>query len=97
MAIQGVQITVGTAATALNAVAGMTDPVVYNQTGQSLIIQNPTGGATVYLGGSTVTTVAYGYALAANTALSIDLGQGEQIFGVVATGTQAVGVLRKGA
>jgi hypothetical protein len=56
-------------------------------------IQN-IGAATVYLGGSDVTTTSYGYQLAAGASMSIDLEYGDTLYGVVAAGTNVVAVLK---
>jgi len=64
--------------------------------GQSISIQNPAGGATVYIGGSSVTSSSYGFALTENSAMSIDLQNGETLYGIVASGTQQVNVLIQG-
>lgn len=64
--------------------------------GHSVSVQNPTGGATVYIGGAGVTSSVYGVALIGGADMSVDLLQGEVLFGIVATGTQGVNVLRAG-
>lgn len=51
------------------------------------------GSADVYLGGSSVTT-ATGLALGASAAMSLDLDAGENLYGIVATGTVLVRVMR---
>lgn len=96
MAIQGLQVTVGTTATLLSATSAFTDSVAYNQNGQSLLVQNPSTTVTVYLGGSNVTSSIYGYSLAPGATMSIDLSQSENLYAAVASGTQSVNVLRKG-
>jgi hypothetical protein len=95
MAVQGLRITVGTTATVLSSLTPPS-PIDYNQRGFSTLIQNPTGGVTVYLGGPDVTTTTYGYSLAAGSSMSVDLFPGDLLYGVVATGTQALGILRTG-
>lgn len=52
------------------------------------------GSAPVYLGGSGVTTSSYGYRLDAGSSMSIDLEFGDVLYGIVATGTNTVAVLR---
>lgn len=95
MAVAGVRITVGTSATLLSSVTP-SDPILYNQKGQSLLIQNPSTTVTVYLGGSNVTSTTYGFALAPQQAISIDLDGGENLYAAVATSTLIINVLRKG-
>lgn len=94
MAITGTSVTVGTSATLLIPTT-FTNQINYNQRGMSLLIQN-TASVVVYIGGSDVTSSTYGYALAANQSLSIDLDSGEQIYAAVASGTQSIRVLRQG-
>lgn len=67
-----------------------------DRSGQSIVIQNPSAGATVYLGGSGVTSSTYGYALAGGSDLSIDLSPGESLYAITASGTQQVNILRQG-
>ena len=64
--------------------------------GHSVLVQNPSASVTVYIGGAGVTTASYGVALAAAGDISIDLSQGEVLYGVVASSTQNVNVLRAG-
>jgi hypothetical protein len=63
--------------------------------GQTVSIQNP-GSSTVYLGGSDVTSSSYGFELGAGITFSIDLFDQETLYGVVASGTQTVNVIRQG-
>jgi hypothetical protein len=90
MALSHGIVSVGTTATALNA------SLNGGKDGSRISVQNPTGGSTVYLGASGVTTSSYGFLLAAGTTFSIELNQGEALFGVVASSTQSVAVLRQG-
>ena len=78
-------VSVTTAATALNA------SLDGGKDGSSI-----SGGTTVYIGGSGVTTASYGFSLAAATTFTIELNQGETLFGIVAEGTQNLAVLRQG-
>jgi len=64
--------------------------------GQTVLIQNPAGGADVKLGGEGVTTASYGFILVGGSAFAIDLQGGEALYGVVASSTQSVSVLRQG-
>lgn len=90
MAIDHERVSVGTTATAL-ADAGR------DRDGFTVNVQNPTGsGATVYVGGSDVSTTDYGYALAAGTEVAVELLKGEALYGIVASGTLTVNVLRIG-
>ena len=64
--------------------------------GASVLVQAP-ASATLFVGGSTVTP-ATGFAVAAGQALSVDLpGPNDQLFGVLASGSGVVSVLRSGA
>ena len=94
MAIDGVSVTVGTTATLLIPTL-FTNQINYNQRGMSLLIQN-TSSVTVYIGGSDVTSSLYGYALATNQSLAVDLYADEKIYAAVASGTQTIRVLRQG-
>lgn len=90
MAVSHARVSVGTTATKLTSDADGRD-------GQTISIQVPTSGATVYLGGVGVTTASYGFELLGGTNFSVELQQGEQVFGVVASSTQTVNVFRQGA
>lgn len=91
MAITHAKVTVATTATALNtALTKNGNPTM------TMSIQVPTGGATVYVGASDVTTTTYGYAIAAGGVLTIEMGQDEVLYGIVAASTQAVYILKQG-
>jgi hypothetical protein len=90
MAIRHGLVSVGTTATLLAAVE-------VGRSGQTILVQNPSGGANVFIGGAGVTTASYGYLVTGGSAFAIELENGEGIFAVVATGTQSVAVLRQGA
>jgi hypothetical protein len=90
MAITHQRVSVGTTATQISSNYAGKD-------GQTVSVQNPTGGATVYLGGEGVTTTAYGVELAAGAAFTIEMQDGEKLYGVVAASTQTVNVIRQGA
>lgn len=90
MAISHAIVSVGTTATALNA------SLDGGKDGSTISVQNPTGGATVFIGGAGVTTSSYGFSLGAATTFTIELNQGETLYGVVASSTQSVAVLRQG-
>ena len=85
--ITGVQVTVAASATLIAAVG-------YDRK-RSVCVQN-NSGVDVFLGDNHVTTSAYGYKLADGTAITIDMARNEKLYGVVATGTAAVGVLASG-
>ena len=89
MALTHEQVSVGTTATLLSATGAGRD-------GQTVLVQNPTNGQSVYIGGTGVTTASYGFLLLAGTAFAIELQDGEGIYGVVASSTQTVGVIRQG-
>lgn len=63
--------------------------------GCALAIKVPTGGATVYLGGSDVDTTN-GYPIAGGETMAVDLEPREAAYLVVAAGSQAVNVLAAG-
>lgn len=58
-----------------------------------VVLSVPAGGVTVFVGGPSVTAAA-GFPVAAGSSLSVDLDNYEQLFGIVATGSQAVNVLQ---
>jgi hypothetical protein len=91
MAINHGIVSVGTTATLLTVAA-----LGGGKDGSTILVQNPSGGVSVYLGGAGVTTSSYGYILAANSNISIELNQDEALYGVVASSTQSVAVLRQG-
>lgn len=90
MAISHERVSVGTTATQISSNYAGKD-------GQTVNVQNPSGGATVYLGGEGVTTTSYGFLLAAGISFSVEMQDGEKLYGVVASSTQTVNVLRQGA
>jgi hypothetical protein len=65
--------------------------------GQAVLVQNPSNGTTVFLGGDGVTTTSYGFQLDAGSNFTIEMQNGEKLFGVVASSTQTVNVIRQGA
>lgn len=85
--IQGERITVAATATLITDATG-------DKNGHSVSIQNPSGGATIYLGGSGVTSSSYGYALAGGMDFGADLEKGEMLYAITASGTQIVNVMR---
>lgn len=87
MSVKSTAVTVAATATVLATAAADRD-------GMKVKVQVPTGGQTVFLGGSDVTTVN-GYAVATGTeAHELTLGRGEILYGIVAATTQAVRVLK---
>ncbi len=89
MAITHEIVTVGATATVISTAANDRD-------GHSVCVQNPSASTTVYIGGAGVTTSSYGVALAGGADISVDLLQGEILYGIVASSTQTVNVLRAG-
>lgn len=89
MAVSSAPVTVTTTATLLSAAETDGDARL------SLLLKVPTGGATVFLGGSGVTT-ATGFPAAAGEPYAFDLAPGDALYGIVAASTQAVNVLRTG-
>lgn len=97
MSVSASVVTVAATATLLTASQGD------NAFGASLALQVPSGGATVFIGGADVTAAA-GWPVTAGQSLFLDLDstsggnpqQTEAVYGIVATGTQAVNVLLRG-
>lgn len=90
MAITHERVSVGTTATQISSNYAGKD-------GQTVSVQNPAAGATVYIGGEGVTTTSYGFALTGGTDMAVEMQDGEKLYGVVASSTQTVNVLRQGA
>lgn len=90
MAVTHQRVSVGTTATKLTLDNDGKD-------GQTVNVQNPVGGADVYLGGEGVTTTSYGYLLLAGGSFSIQLDDDEKLYGVVASSTQTVNIIRQGS
>ena len=91
MAINHAIVSVGSTATLLTVAASGG-----GKDGSTILIQNPSGGQAVYIGGAGVTTSSYGFILAVNSNMSIELNQDEAVYGVVDSSTQSVAVLRQG-
>jgi hypothetical protein len=91
MAIAGL-VSVGTTATLLATPAVPT----YVASSQSSFCLQNVSDADVFLGGSGVTTSAYGHKLAAGESISLDLNYGDGIYAIVATGSKSVAVLEVG-
>jgi hypothetical protein len=64
---------------------------------KQLVFRFPQAEQLSILGGAGVTTASYGYELLGGTSFAVELQQGEQVFGVVASSTQTVNVFRQGA
>jgi hypothetical protein len=90
MTVQGSRVTVTTTATLLADATG-TDSV----TGVRVTVKSPSGAQIVDLGGPGVTAGA-GLALEAGNILTLELGPGDALYGIVAATTQAVHVLKTG-
>jgi hypothetical protein len=90
MAVTHQRVSVGTTATKLTLDNDGKD-------GQTVNVQNPSGGVDVFIGGEGVTTTSYGFLLGAGLNLSIELDDDEKLYGVVASGTQTVNILRQGS
>lgn len=95
MAVTHAQIEVGTMATELTAVDTSN---TFGEVGQSLLVQNEDNNVAVYIGDVDVTSSVYGFKLSAATSqiFPITLAPGEQIYGIVASGTATVNVIHQG-
>jgi hypothetical protein len=89
MAVSHSRVSVGTTATKLTSDFDGKD-------GQTINVQNPAGGADVFLGGEGVTTTDYGFLLGAGISFSVELQDDEKLYGVVASSTQTVNIIRQG-
>ena len=86
MSLNGSVITVGTSATVLAT----------GKTGASWVyFHAPTGGNTIFVGPSTVTT-ANGYELHKGETATFWLAEADVIYGIVASATQALMVMQSG-
>jgi hypothetical protein len=86
-------VTVGTTPTVLAHKGTTTVP-------NSVLVAIPTGGTTVYIGGADVTAdneVTGGFPVAATQSLGWDLLEEDDMYAVVATGSQKIRVLRRNA
>jgi hypothetical protein len=94
MTVRHSVVTVGTTATLLSDPA---QDLATNKT-HRIFIQNPSSGQnnTVYVGGEGVTSTSYGFTLGAGDFLEITMDSDEEIYAVVATGTELVSTLRFG-
>ena len=89
MAVSHSRVSVGTTATKLTSDYDGKD-------GQTINVQNPAGGADVFLGGEGVTTTSYGFLLGAGISFSVELQDDEKLYAVVASSTQTVNIIRQG-
>lgn len=80
---------------ALNSETPVAVSVTGNHAGRDITIQNISTTATVYLGGSNVTTTDFGYKLAPNSAWSVELRKEDVIY-AVSSSTSDVSVLELG-
>lgn len=86
MTVEHSQPSVGTSATAVARAIGVTEQIS---------VHNPSSVA-AYLGGSGVTTSAYGCVLNPSETFTADLPPGSTLYGVVATTTSTVRVMQIG-
>lgn len=92
MATVGKRVTVTTAPTKLNsASSGATDPTI----GSSLTVRNRHATASVDVGGVTVASGA-GFELLAGESIPMDVGRGEDVYAICASGTVVCHVLEVG-
>lgn len=88
MAIRSTRVTVGTTATRLSSSPND------NRADASVTVQAP-DGATLYVGGADV-TAATGFPVAAGTTISGELQHGEDLYGVLASGSGTTYVFESG-
>lgn len=87
MAVQSRRLTVGTEPTIVSA------PGADRRSGTSIMVQ--AGTKILYVGGPDV-DATQGYPVAPGSDLSVDLDDGEALYGVVTTGTDVVAIMRSG-
>jgi hypothetical protein len=90
MAIENAQVSVGTTATKLS-----TSTAIGSGPSNDYNIRLSAGTA-FYIGGSSAVTTANGYQVPANTHFEVPMEYGEELWGIVGTGTVTVSVLRAG-
>jgi hypothetical protein len=91
MAVLHERVTVGTTAVLL-AQAGT------DRDGINVMIQSAKGGSTeVYIGGAGVTSTSYGHHIDPDEHFDITLASGEALYGITASGTHILNVLRTSA
>ena len=94
MAVKHSSVAVGTSAADL--ISGVVDrDGKYDGPSRTVVLTNE-GSVTVFIGGSGVTTSAYGYKLVAGAEVSFDLNFDDVLFGIVASGTATVRALHLG-
>lgn len=79
------QVTVATTVTELIRGSGTA--------GSDVVVRNTSGGASVFVGGPTVTT-ATGFEIPAGASVGLTLDAGEALYAIVTTGTVRCDVLR---
>lgn len=84
MPLSSAQVSVGTSATSLNTV---------DEEAWIRVLVHNAGSADVFLGDGGVTTTT-GLALGAGDTENVDLGPGDELHGIVASGSETVHVLR---
>lgn len=89
MALKTAQISVGSTPTQLTGVD------LDHRDGNSIAVQAPSS-ANLYIGGDGTVTVSTGYLVAAGASVALDLNAGEQVWGVLSTGTGTAYILRTG-
>ena len=90
MAVSAQRVSVGTSATSL-----VPSVDADSAAGQSLAVKN-LGAASVFLGGSGVTTAAGWEVAAGDPPVTVDLPPGSTLYGIVASGTVSVQVMQVG-
>jgi hypothetical protein len=63
---------------------------------QTVLVQNPTGGESVFIGGSEVSTSDFGFELVSGSSISVDLQANDALYGIVSAGPQDVYCLYQG-
>lgn len=79
----------------LNSTTPVAVSVTGNHAGRDITIQNISDTAYAYIGGSGVSTTNYGYRLAPDSAWSVELRAGEEIY-AVSSASSSVAVMELG-
>lgn len=90
MAVQNASVSVSTTAVLLSGTTDLSDQ--YDLRGQSVLLNSP---SVIYVGPAGVTS-GTGYAITPGVEYAFDLGPGDALYGITASGTVVVPVLRTG-
>jgi hypothetical protein len=94
MASTASRVTVSTTATLLTATNDAYSRLWVDGYASGIAIRVPVGGATVSIGFDSSVTTSTGWDVLAGESISLALREGDTVYGIVASSTQAVQVIR---